>query len=123
MKSGIGPHQQLLLDQFGQLVEAAWGELGYRVGSSTRGTDWRDIDIRVMVSNEEYERRLGTIWQEGRRHQHLPYRAEMLAWSTLGQQMSGLPIDFQVQRLSEADAKYPDGLRIPIGLGLAAIEE
>jgi hypothetical protein len=123
MKSGIGPHQQLLLDQFGQLVEAAWGELGYRVGSSTRGADWRDIDIRVMLSNDEFERRLGRVWQEGLRHRHLPYRAEMLAWSTLGHKMTGLPIDFQVQRLTEADAKYPDGYRIPIGLAMASIEE
>ena len=113
---GFGPHTQLLLDQFGELVEAAWGETGYLVGSSQTSATWRDVDIRVMLSNEEYERRLGPQWRTGKRHQLLSYRAEMLAWSTLGQKMTGLPIDFQVERLSEADALWPTGPRTPIGM-------
>ena len=116
MKSGIGPHKALLLEQFGQLVLAAWGDLGYLVGSSQRGELWRDIDVRVMLSNEEYARHFGTVWQEGKRHQDPRWRAEMLAWSVLGERITGLPIDFQVERLSEADALHPDEPRNPIGV-------
>lgn len=115
---GFGPHAQLLLDQFGQLVFAAWGDVGYLVGSSQTSKKWRDVDVRVMLSNEDYERRLGPVWQTGRRHQELSWRAEMLAWSTLGQKMTGLPIDFQVERLSEANALWPTGPRNPIGVSL-----
>ena len=116
-RTGIGPHQDLLLQQYGQLIEAAWGELGYLVGSSQRGErEWRDVDVRVMLSNEEYERRLGPVWQDGMRHRDLAWRAHMLAWSVLGERITGLPIDFQVERLSEANAKHPDEPRNPIGV-------
>jgi len=122
-RTGIGPQQQLLLDQFGQLIEAAWGETGYLVGSSQRGErNWRDIDVRVMLSNDEYARRLGPIWQDGMRHRDLAWRAHMLAWSTLGERMTGLPIDFQVERLSEANAKHLDEPRNPIGVTLRAAQ-
>lgn len=113
---GFGPHKQLLLDQFGQLARAAWGEVAYHVGSSLTSSTWRDVDVRLMLSNEEYERRLGPQWRGGMRHQLLSYRAEMLAWSTLGEQMTGLPIDFQVERLSEANALWPTEPRNPLGI-------
>ncbi len=113
---GFGPHKHLLLDQFGQLVFAAWGDVGYQVGSSLTSSTWRDVDIRVMLSDEEYERRLGPVWQTGMRHKDLGYRAEMLAWSTLGERMTGLPIDFQVERESEANALFPTEGRNPIGV-------
>lgn len=115
---GFGPHKQLLLDQFGQLVFAAWGEPGYLVGSSLSKPDWRDVDIRVMLLNEEYARHFGDVWQTGRRHQNPCWRAEMLAWSTLGERITGLPIDFQVERLTEANALWPTEARNPIGISL-----
>ena len=116
MKTGIGPHESLLLHLFGELVQEAWGELGYLVGSSQRGETWRDIDVRVMLSDEEYERHFGSVWQDGKRHNDPLWRAHMLAWSTLGRHITGLPIDFQVERLSEANSKHLDERRNPIGL-------
>ena len=113
---GLGPHNALLLDLFGELVFEAWGERGYLVGSSQRGEVFRDVDVRVMLSDEEYARHFGTVWQTGKRHNNPRWRAHMLAWSRLGQQMTGLPLDFQVERLSEANALWPTERRNPIGL-------
>ena len=115
MKHNLGPHQFLLLDFYGQAVLAAWGEPGYLVGSSQRGEPWRDIDVRVMLDDAVFERRFSGA--SGDRHASRAWRAEMLAWSTLGERMTGLPIDFQVEPISEANRINLDGPRNPIGLG------
>ena len=114
-RMGIGPHDHLLLHLFGDLIIEAWGERGYLVGSSQRGNEWRDIDVRVMLSNDEYRRHFGEVWQTGKRHTDPRWRAHMLAWSKLGERLTGLPIDFQVERLTEANAVHPNERRNPIG--------
>lgn len=125
-KTNLGPHQHLLLDQFGQLVYAAWGAVGYRVGSSTRaGESWRDIDIRVMLDKPDWERRFqrpddtGDLVEHETRHRHPGWMAEMLAWAVLGERITGLPIDFQVEQAGWANEAFPTGNRMPIGFGIA----
>ena len=113
-RAGIGPPEHKLLSVFGRLVFDAWGEYGYLVGSSQRGEPWRDVDIRVMLSDDEYRRHFGNVWQDGVRHRDPRWTAQMLAWSMLGQRLTGLPIDFQVERLSEANAKHLNEPRNPI---------
>lgn len=115
MTAGIGPHDYLLLHLFGLLIEDAWDEVGYLVGSSQRGEEWRDIDIRVMLSDEAFDSWFGTnVWPSKRRHQNSKWRAHMLAWSKLGQEFTGLPIDFQVERLTEANRLFPSEPRNPL---------
>lgn len=118
MKTGIGPAESTLLRHFGQLIHDAWGESGYLVGSSQiTGPGFRDVDIRVMVTDAEFARMFpATPWQTGRRHNDPCWRAQMLAWTMLGRQLTGLPIDFQVERLSESDALWPTEPRNPLGL-------
>lgn len=125
-KTNIGPHQHLLLDQFGQLIYAAWGAVGYRVGSSVRpGETWRDIDIRVMLDKPVWEQRFQCPPETGdeiaheSRHLHSAWRAEMLAWSVLGERITGLPIDFQVEQAGWANEAFPSEPRHPIGFGIA----
>lgn len=113
---GFGPHIALLLDQFGQLVFAAWGEPGYQVGSSLTKPDWRDVDIRVMLDDAAFAHHFGAPETLGDRHNDSRWRAEMLAWSVLGERITGLPIDFQVEPLTEANEKWPSSAgRNPIG--------
>lgn len=118
MKTGIGSAESTLLRHFGQLIHDAWGESGYLVGSSQiTGPGFRDVDVRVMVTNEEFARMFpGTPWQSGRRHNDPCWRAQMLAWAMLGRQLTGLPIDFQVERQTESDALWPTQPRNPLGL-------
>lgn len=115
-RTGIGPFDDQRLQMFNDLIFAAWGEIGYQVGSSLKGKDWRDVDIRVMLSKDEYARHFGDVWQNGMRHQNPRWRAEMQAWTTLGREITGLPIDFQVERLSEANAVWPNEERNPLKL-------
>lgn len=73
-------------------------ETPYQVGSSMRvsAEKYRDIDIRIMLEDEVYDSLVKIL-----------NIAELnLATSLWGQRVTGLPIDFQVQRRSYANSKY-----------------
>lgn len=81
----------------------------YLVGSVERGEGgWRDVDVRMMLNDDEFDRLFGhssTLWQ-----------AFCLAWTGYLRADTGLPIDFQVQRTTEANEKH-NGPRNPLGMG------
>lgn len=106
---GVGMPQEILLREFGEHVQAAFGEMAYHVGSSLRQKDgWRDVDVRVLLPDDRYE-------SEGYGHPERPQHsrkwvAVTLAWSSFGRALTGLPIDFQVQQRTYANEKF-DGNR------------
>ena len=101
---GVGMPQELLLRQFGDYVRAAFGEMPYHVGSSLRQKDgWRDVDVRVMLDDDEYRRRFGDPKNPPR---NAAWVATVLAWSTFGRSLTGLPIDFQVQARDAANEEF-----------------
>jgi hypothetical protein len=111
---GVGQPATIKLDLFGSVLYDAFGHMSYHVGSSlTEKTGWRDVDIRLMLPDDEYDRLIGDSQHprqvRGRLH------AFALAFSTLGQQMTGLPIDFQIQRCTEANKEFK-GRRSCIGI-------
>jgi hypothetical protein len=88
-------------------VTAAFDSPPYLVGSVTQTPDYRDVDLRVILSDDEFDRM---------------FDGKVLLWSLLCQaighylrNVTGLPIDFQIQRMSQANAKFPDGVRNPMG--------
>src|SRR6187401_467780 len=94
----------LWLDEFGALVYRAFGEHAYHVGSSVMSKLWRDVDVRVMLDDATYARlELGDPKEP---HANARWVAICLAFSALGKEMTGLPIDFQIQALSEANEKF-----------------
>jgi hypothetical protein len=105
-RPGVGMPSTLLLDEFGALLSDAFGAVPYHVGSSLVGTgQWRDVDVRVMLPDERYE-------SEGygdplHPHQNAKWVAMVRAFSLLGQQMTGLPIDFQIQQTTDANTRDP----------------
>ena len=114
----MGMPHSIALDEYGSQVWWAFGEVPYLVGSALEAKDgWRDVDVRLILDDEEWDRLgLGPTVLEGA----LPlgsgkWRALCWAFSLLGREMTGLPIDFQIQRRSEANEKYP-GPRSAIGL-------
>lgn len=110
----VGMPADLLLHEFGSQIWAAFGDCPYHVGSSlTQKTGWRDVDVRLILSDEEYER-LGLGHPE-RQHDNEKWVSLVLAYSALGKAMTGLPIDFQIQQQSEANAKYK-GPRSALGM-------
>lgn len=101
---GVGMPAFLFLQQFGDVIFAAFGEIPYHVGSSVFGHVWRDVDVRVMLSKEQYEA-MG-FGDPKDQHQSLRWVAFVQAFSLLGQEMTGLPIDFQIQETDAANLEF-----------------
>lgn len=101
---GVSMPASLWLNEFGSLVFHAFGEHAYHVGSSVKDKTWRDVDVRVMLADEVYER-LG-LGDPKQPHANARWCAFALAFSALGKQMTGLPIDFQIQQLTAANTEF-----------------
>jgi hypothetical protein len=96
------------LNKFGVIIRDYFGHVPYQVGSSITSKGWRDVDIRLILPDDEFVDRFGSI--------HASYvdprvAAITLAFSALGSQMTGLPVDFQIQSQSHANTKYGGQLR------------
>jgi len=126
MNGGVGMPGAILLDAFGSYVWDAFGEIPYHVGSSLeteKGTtpwagatlnrsQWRDVDVRLIISDEKWEKE--GYGDPRDTHRNAKWVATTLAWTAFGRQLTGLPIDFQIQQQTEANKD--DGLRSAIGL-------
>jgi hypothetical protein len=100
-----GMPQGIWLTKFGELIHDYFGEVPYQVGSSLKSKDWRDVDVRLILDDDDFERRFGQI----RSAEVNPKLAAItLAFCALGRQMTGLPIDFQIQPMSWANENYPE---------------
>jgi hypothetical protein len=107
-KSHLTTGQLAMLNEACVPIANAFDSKPYLVGSATERPDYRDVDLRLILADEEFDH-----WFGGR----------PLLWSlvclTIGQHLAattGLPIDFQIQRMTEANEKYPgSGDRHPMG--------
>lgn len=90
---------------------AFWNEPPYLVGSAgigNEGSTYRDVDVRLMLDNAEFAAACPT-----------KARWELLCL-TIGaylRERTGLPVDFQIQRTREANERYGDKPRNPLGMG------
>lgn len=101
---GVGMPAALHLNQFGSYVWDAFGSPPYLVGSALQGKGWRDVDVRLILSDEEYEAQgLGDPRDP---HGNGKWVALVMAFAELGRRMTGLPIDFQIQQQSWANKNY-----------------
>lgn len=105
---GVGMPAWLYLNRFGRVVYEAFGEWPYLVGSAARGKQWRDVDVRLILEDAEYERLFGDPKQP--RETNPTWVAFVLAFTELGRKMTGLPIDFQIDHQSTAN-RIHDGPR------------
>lgn len=110
---GVGMPADLYLEEFGHQIWNAFGRTAYHVGSSVFGKEWRDVDVRLLLGDEEYER-MG-LGDPAHPHENAKWVAWVMAFSALGKQMTGLPIDFQIQQQSYANKQY-DGVRSALGV-------
>lgn len=84
----------------------------YLVGSSLVHKDYRDVDVRLILPDEEYDRMFGAgdwanpLWSL--------MCTSLSLW--LGQQ-TDLPVDFQIQRRTQANELH-DGQRNALGIFL-----
>ncbi len=103
----IGQPQGMLLSEFGDIIQKAFGNHNvYHVGSSLTNAkeDWRDVDIRLMLDDDEWEK-LGLL-DPSKSHHDPKWRTLCIVFSHYGRHLTGLPIDFQIQRVKEANAEY-----------------
>lgn len=106
---GVGMPAFLKLNQFGRVCSEAFGTTAYLVGSATQTkTEWRDVDVRVILTDDEFERQIGA--HTNPKCMNLRWNALCLAFAELGQRMTGLPIDFQIDQMTDANERY-DGPR------------
>lgn len=84
--------QQLLMNQFGGMVEPFFGEIVLACGSVMTTKDWRDVDVVVILPWGKWKY---YDFGEGMNRTDR-YRSIVTAYSALGQNVTGLPIDFHI---------------------------
>ena len=104
--------QTELLRAWGRDLYRMFGAMPYHVGSSLTTQTFRDVDVRTMLRDDLFDDLAARV--------HLTYLHTTV--SLWGQQVTGLPIDFQIQRQSEANAEYGRRPRNPIGLSADALD-
>ena len=90
----------------------------YLVGSVLRKPDWRDVDIRVILDDAEYDRLFPPTTVD-RFDENAQWKIICISVSHYLSSITDLPIDFQIQRQTQANARYPkaeDHRRNAIGL-------
>ncbi|MGW1527554.1 hypothetical protein [Streptomyces sp. NPDC002159] len=53
--AGVGMPATLHLNAFGRDIAEAFGQTPYLVGSAAVGKEWRDVDVRLMLPDEQFD--------------------------------------------------------------------
>lgn len=114
---GVGMPQWLLLNEFADIVRDDFQTGVYLVGSALQGKAPRDIDVRVILPDDDCLTRFpsGPHGESPVNCHGTRWASQCLAYSALGKQMTGLPIDFQVQLQSLVDTQEAIRPRIALG--------
>jgi hypothetical protein len=105
-----------------QQLSQAFGGFGcYLVGSALERADWRDIDVRMILSDDEFDElfpncRERGIWEFNARW--LVMTVSITEWL---RKRTGLPVDFQFQPQTHANERHK-GPRNALGLIFAKDE-
>jgi hypothetical protein len=96
-----------LLDEACKPIRQAFRTPPYLVGTAAVRGLYRDVDVRLILDDDEYD------CLAGQRQGIVPFLG--LAIGEYLAARTGLPIDFQVQRQTEANAQHA-GPRNPLGV-------
>ncbi len=86
-------------------LREAFNRPPYLVGSVQERADWRDVDVRMLLNDDEYEALTRDQWTV--------FGLAVSAW--LAAFTGGLPIDFQFQQRTAANEKHAGKKRNPLG--------
>lgn len=105
------------LNQACVLINRALGGFGcYLVGSSLERRDFRDVDVRFIMDDSEYERMFRRPGDSNAGGWMNPlWSLICTTFSDWLSQQTGLPIDFQIQGQTAANEKH-DGKRSALGV-------
>jgi hypothetical protein len=100
-----------------ETVFRAFESMPFLVGSALTRPDYRDVDIRLILTDDEFAKQFP--------HQPADPRGKMNdpGWEFICSAISewlrartGLPIDFQIQQMTAANLTFPDGKRNACGM-------
>lgn len=110
----IGAPACFALEQACQHIHDAFGGFGcYQVGSSLNRADWRDIDVRLIMTDAEFDAlfpNAANYWEQDPR-----WLLMTVAISDWLKKQTGLPVDFQFQPQTHANERHK-GPRNAIGI-------
>lgn len=104
------------LNQACHILAEAFGYNFYLVGSSIQRRDYRDVDVRCILPDERYAELFGDLHNAAVSARLSVMNAAFSLWLS---KQSGLPIDFQFQQQTHANAANPKGEvpgRHPLGI-------
>lgn len=108
-KCQLSTAQLIALNNACKLVTEAMGQPPYLVGSVEQGDrDWRDVDVRSILDDEDFDALF-----TGR---EFFWSLFCFSVSEMLSKATGLPVDFQVQRRTEANEKFGEHPRNPLGM-------
>lgn len=118
--SYVGAPAIFALDLACRQINEAFGWFGcYLVGSALERADWRDVDIRFIMRDEEF----ATLFPDAGEHWEHDARWLLLTISISKRlsKVSGLPVDFQFQPQTHANGRHK-GKRNAMGLRISKPE-
>lgn len=95
------------LNEACKVITEAFGSMPMLVGSVMEDPEYRDVDLRTILDDEEFDAIFGD--------RQFFWALFCMAVSSHLRSVTGLPVDYQVQRMTEANAKYGGGVRNPFG--------
>lgn len=106
-KSGLTTRDLFALDHACSFLNKAFPAT-YLVGTAYTSGRYRDVDVRTMLDDKDFDRIFADsgVWEV--------FCFTVGCWLSA---QTGLPVDYQVQRVSEANAKYGGKPRNPLGIG------
>lgn len=112
---GVGMPAALHLDAFGREIHDAYGSFPMLVGTAATSKEWRDVDLRLILPDEQFDALFPNLIAPARTN---PMWSLMCAaLSELGRVRTGLPVDFQIQRMTQANERYDQShVRYAVGL-------
>lgn len=107
-----------LLDQACLAVTEAYGTHPYLVGSSITTKAYRDVDVRLILHDDDFDRHFPNATAVGNPRFDALWSLVCSAISRHLSAASGLPVDFQIQSQTTSDSKYRGERRVALGLFL-----
>lgn len=114
--SHIGSPAVFQLELACQHLNAAFGGFGcYLVGSALERPDWRDVDVRMILRDDEFSALFQNALSDGRWESDARWLVMTTAISGWLSQQTGLPVDFQFQPQTHANQRHK-GRRSALGI-------
>lgn len=103
----VGAPQMFKLQNACLIINQAFDGYGcFLVGSSLRKKEWRDVDVRFIMSDEAFAAMFPGLTNEGAAWLHARWSLMCTAIADQLSTATGLPIDFQFQSQKFANTTY-----------------